>query len=263
MTDKKLKILISNDDSIYSRGIKCLVEIAKQFGEVTVVAPNRPQSAKGHSITLTEPLRLKKKDLFGPDVVAYACSGTPVDCIKIAMDKILDEKPDLCLSGINHGSNASINVVYSGTMGAAMEAAIDGVPSIGFSDVNYDEEGDLSVCKKYAPVIIEQFLKFDNTKSRLINVNFPSIDVGEIKGIKICRQSIAMWKEDFQEKEDPYGGKYYWLLGQFKSDDIGEGTDVHAIKNGFISVVPVKFDLTSHEDIDYLNKEWNINEKVG
>ncbi len=258
-----MKILISNDDSIYSNGIKCLVEIAKKFGDVIVVAPNKPQSAKGHSISLTEPLRLKRKELFGPDVEAYACSGTPVDCVKLALDIVYDELPDLCLSGINHGSNASVNVIYSGTMGAAMEATMHGIPAIGFSDVNYDEKGDLAVCKMYAPIIIEQFLKFEKTKHRLINVNFPSIDVEEVMGIKICRQSMDVWKEKFVEREDPHGGKYYWLTGQFQSQDLGADTDVHAIKNGYVSVVPVKYDLTAHEDIAYLNKEWNINEKVG
>ena len=185
MTVERPVILVTNDDGIVSPGIRALVEAVSIFGEVIVVAPDSPQSGMGHAITLDEPLRVEKVDLFG-DIPAYQCSGTPADCVKIAIDKILHKKPDLCVSGVNHGSNSSINVIYSGTMSAAMEAAIDGIHAIGFSLLDYSFEADFSASIVYIRRIVEQVLKHGLPGGSLLNVNIPKLPLEEIQGIKIC-----------------------------------------------------------------------------
>ena len=250
-------ILVTNDDGIISPGIRALAEVASQFGEVVVVAPDSPQSGMGHAITLDKPLRVIKVDAI-EGVNAWQCNGTPVDCVKLAIDKILHRKPDLCLSGINHGSNSSINIIYSGTMSAAMEAAIDGIQAIGFSLLDYSFEADFTAAKKYAAQIIEQVLLHPLPSGSLLNVNFPKLPPSEIKGVKIARQAIAKWVEEFDERTDPRGNNYYWLTGNFVNFDHGEDTDEYALSNGYVSVVPVQFDLTNHQVIRYINENWNI-----
>jgi 5'-nucleotidase len=239
-------ILITNDDDITSKGIRSLVEAVKDMGKVVVVAPNYPQSGMGHAITIGEPLRMQKVDLFG-SIEAWQTSGTPVDCVKLAVDKILHRKPDICLSGINHGANHSINVLYSGTMSAAMEAAIEGIPSIGFSLLDYAYDADFTGAKQVVHKIVSEVMAMKNKdKHLLLNVNIPALPPEKIKGIKICKQAYAKYEEDFMERLDPHGKKYYWLTGEFKNFDKSRDTDVWALKNNYVSVVPVQFDLTNY-----------------
>ncbi|MBC7534617.1 MAG: 5'/3'-nucleotidase SurE [Ferruginibacter sp.] len=247
MAAKKEKpiILITNDDDITSKGIRSLVEAVSDLGTVVVVAPDSPQSGMGHAITIGSPLRMNKMDLFG-NIEAWQTSGTPVDCVKLAVDKILHRKPDLCLSGINHGANHSINVIYSGTMSAAMEASIEGIPSIGFSLLDYDYDADFTAAKQTVHKIVTAVLNKKMEKHFLLNVNIPALPPEKIKGIKICKQAYAKYEEDFAERLDPHGKKYYWLTGEFKNFDKARDTDVWALEHGFVSVVPVQFDLTNY-----------------
>lgn len=256
MSEQKL-ILVTNDDGIYSKGIRTLVNMAREFGRVIVVAPDRPQSAAGHAITLHKPIRAIRVDTFN-GVTAYACSGTPVDCVKLAVDKLLPRKPDLCVSGINHGSNSSINIIYSGTMSAAMEAAMEGIPSIGFSLANYSSKASMEASGDVAYNVIDKMLHAGVPKYNLVNVNIPNLPIDEIKGIKICRQAKAHWDEHYDQRVDPQGRTYYWLTGKFILEDEGEDTDEYALRNGYVSVVPAQFDLTSYEDIPMLREKWEL-----
>lgn len=249
-------ILISNDDGITSHGIRLLIKIASTIGEVVVVAPNSPQSGMGHAITIGNTLRLDETDIFN-GLVAYECSGTPADCIKLAKHFVLkDRKPDLVLSGINHGSNSSISVLYSGTMSAAIEAAIEGLPSIGFSLCDYSPNAPLDHCEPFIKKIIENALAKGLPKGIALNVNIPSKASGKIKGYKICRQAFAKWEEKFEQRFDPQGRRYFWMNGSFLNLDKGEDTDETALANGYISIVPCSFDLTAHSSVTQLNREW-------
>ena len=247
-------ILITNDDGITAPGIKNLIEAARTLGKVVVVAPDKAQSGMGHAITIGTPLRMDKMDMFD-GIEAWQTSGTPVDCVKLAVDKILHRKPDLCISGINHGANHSINVIYSGTMSAAMEASIESIPSIGFSLLDYRFDADFSAAKFYANKIIKTVLSNKLDKHLLLNVNIPSAPKKEIKGIKVCKQAYAKYKEEFDERIDPHGKKYYWLTGEFINFDTAEDTDVWALQNNYISVVPVQFDLTNYTLKKLLDKK--------
>lgn len=209
----------------------------------------------GHAITIGVPLRLHPVDLF-EGVESYQCSGTPVDCVKLARDKILHGPPDICVSGINHGANHSINIIYSGTMSAAMEAAIEGIPSIGFSLLDYSYEADFSLARKVAKSVTERVMEGGLPKGALFNVNIPGLAEAHFKGYRICRQAKAKWVEEFDERRDPRGEKYYWLTGKFLNMDEGEDTDVWALENGFASIVPVQFDLTHHALRNKLEREW-------
>jgi 5'-nucleotidase len=251
-------ILVTNDDGITAPGILNLVEAVKDLGKVVVVAPDKPQSGMGHAITIGQPLRLTKVKAFD-DVEAWQCSGTPVDCVKLAVDKVLHRKPDLCLSGINHGANHSINVIYSGTMSAAVEAAIESIPSIGFSLLDHSIDADFTAARKYARIIVEEMLRSKLDKHTVLNVNFPAIAEDLIKGIKICRQAYAKYEEDFIERNDPNGRLYYWLTGQFVNFDKGTDTDVWALENNFVSIVPVQFDLTNYGLKTQLEEIWKFN----
>ncbi|NND05457.1 MAG: 5'/3'-nucleotidase SurE [Saprospiraceae bacterium] len=240
---KEAHILVTNDDGILAPGLKALVDIVSDLGEVVVVAPDSPQSAMGHAITIDEPLRINEVDAFG-DIRAYECSGTPVDCVKLAMHVIDKDRPfDLCVSGINHGSNASINIIYSGTLSAAMEASLVGVNSIGFSLLDYSFEADFSKSTPFLKAICQRVLDEGMQDAKLLNVNIP---VGEIKGIKVCRQGEAKWVEEFQLGTDPRGKKYYWLTGRFENQDPRNDTDINALNDQYISVVPSKHDLTDY-----------------
>ncbi len=250
-------ILITNDDSISAPGIKALVEAVKDLGRVVVVAPDKPQSGMGHAITIGHPLRLHKV-AYMDGVEAYSCSGTPVDCVKIAVDKVLHRKPDICLSGINHGANHSINVIYSGTMSAAMEAAIESIPSIGFSLLDFSVEADFTASKVYVKKIVQQVLKQKKIKHLLFNVNIPAVEESLIKGVKICRQAYAKYEEAFLERKDPHGRKYFWLTGEFVNFDKGKDTDVWALKNNYVSLVPVQFDLTDYEVKKQIELNWKF-----
>jgi 5'-nucleotidase len=257
MGRKKLPvILITNDDGISAPGIRNLVEAVKGLGKVVVVAPDKPQSGMGHAITIGNPLRLHPMHHLFEGVDAWQCSGTPVDCVKLAVDKVLRRKPDLCLSGINHGANHSINVIYSGTMSAAVEAAIESIPSVGFSLLDYSVEADFTAARKYVRIIVEQILHHPMDKHLILNVNFPAVPDSLIKGLKICRQAYAKYEEDFIERNDPTGKKYYWLTGKFVNFDKGRDTDVWALEHNYVSVVPVQFDMTNYVLKSKLEKTW-------
>lgn len=249
-------ILVTNDDGVSAPGLRALVNAMTEIGNVVVVAPDKPQSGMGHAITIGDPLRIEKVHLFG-QIEAYQCSGTPVDCVKLAKDKILHRNPDLCVSGINHGSNSSINVIYSGTMSAAVEACIEGIPAIGFSLLDYSFEADFSAAAHYAKVLSKLLLKNNLPHGTLLNVNFPKLPLSEIKGMKVCRQAVAKWEEDYDERVDPRGNKYYWLTGKFMSYDKGEDSDEWALNQGYVSVVPVQFDLTAKHAMEFMQQKWS------
>ena len=256
---KKPLILVVNDDGINAPGIRALISVMQDIGEVVVVAPDKPQSAMGHAITINNIMYLNKMSAEHAEVLEYSCSGTPVDCVKLAVNEILHRKPDLCVSGINHGSNSSINVIYSGTMSAAVEAGIEGIPAIGFSLLDYDWNADFDSAKNFIKQITLETLKNGLPKGVVLNVNLPKLKENEIKGIKICRQANALWMEKFDKRKTPQGKDYYWLTGEFVNNDHGQDTDEWALANGYVSVVPVQFDLTAYQAIGELNT-WNLNQ---
>ena len=250
-------ILVSNDDGITSKGIRVLVSVMKKIGDVVVVAPDSPQSGMGHAITIGETLRLYEEDIF-EDVLAFKSSGTPADCVKLAKHYVLkDRTPDLVVSGINHGSNTSISVLYSGTMSAAIEGALEGLPSIGFSLCDYSSKADFSHVEEWVEKIARQVLERGIAKGVALNVNFPPKRNEAIKGIKICRQADAKWQEEFAERFDPTGRKYFWMAGNFVNFDKGEDNDEWAIANNYISIVPCQYDLTAYHAISQINKAWD------
>jgi 5'-nucleotidase len=250
-------ILVTNDDGVTAKGIQSLVLAMANIGDVIVVAPDKPQSGMGHAVTIHHPIRITPVEV--PYAAkAYACSGTPVDCVKIALYTLFDKKPDIIVSGINHGSNSSINVIYSGTMSAAVEGAVEGIPSVGFSLLDYDLDADFTASQKVAIQVVEMVLNDPQFPERIcLNVNIPKGP--SVAGIKICRQANGMWHEQFNERVDPFQKKYYWMTGEFKVKDQGEDTDDFALKNNFVSVVPVQFDLTAYHAISHL-QQWNIHE---
>jgi 5'-nucleotidase len=258
--EKKAKplILVTNDDGILAPGIRALIAVMSEIGTVVVVAPDSAQSATGHSITINDTLYINKISKDNDTILEYSCSGTPVDSVKLAVNEILKRKPDLCVSGINHGSNSSINVIYSGTMSAAVEAGIEGIPAIGFSLLDYDWNADFEPIKSFVRTITLGVLENGLPESVVLNVNFPKLKEKEIRGIKICRQAKAIWMEKFDKRKTPQGRDYFWLTGEFVNQDKGEDTDEWALANGYISVVPVQFDLTAHHAIQQLNTwKWN------
>ncbi|MEQ6165863.1 5'/3'-nucleotidase SurE [Ekhidna sp. MALMAid0563] len=251
-------ILVSNDDGITSRGIRKLVNVVKELGEVVIVAPDSPQSGMGHAITVGDTLRLKKSELF-EGIEAYECTGTPADCVKLAKHYVLkDRNIDLVVSGVNHGSNSSISVLYSGTMSAAIEGAIEHLPAIGFSLCDYDPDADMDHIDDYIKKVTEEALKNGIPKGIALNVNFPARQKEEIRGIKVCRQANANWEEQFDERKDPYGRAYFWMVGNFVNHDKGEDNDEWALANNYVSVVPCQFDMTGHHAISQINEEWDI-----
>jgi 5'-nucleotidase len=258
MTKTKPLILVTNDDGVSAPGIRALIDVMSEIGEVLVVAPDKPQSAMGHAITINSTLYLNKLSKDNDPITEYSCSGTPVDCVKLAVNEILKKKPDLCVSGVNHGSNSSINVIYSGTMSAAVEAGIEGIPAIGFSLSDYDWNADFETIKSFLRKITLEVLNNGLPKDVVLNVNFPKLKKEEIKGIKICRQAKAIWAEKFDKRVTPQGKDYYWLAGEFINLDKGEDTDEWALQKGYISIVPVQFDLTAHHASQELNSwQWN------
>jgi len=248
-------ILITNDDGITSPGIRALVEAVKDLGQVIVVAPDSPQSGMGHAITIGDPLRLNKVAVFD-GIDSWQCSGTPADCVKLAKDKILHRKPDLCLSGINHGANHSINVIYSGTMSAAMEAAIEGVPSIGISLLDYKFDADFTVAKKVVHELTVRMLASPMPEHILLNVNVPVTSLANFKGMKICRQAYAKWAEEFDHRVDPRGKDYYWMTGKFTNMDTQPGSDAEALREGYASIVPIRIDFTDTKMKEWMETEW-------
>lgn len=256
MKERRL-ILVSNDDGINARGLKNLINIASEFGDVFVVAPEKAQSGMSHSISLMTPLRARilQND---ENIKIYAVPGTPVDCVKLAINQLLHKKPDIMLSGINHGSNSAISVIYSGTMGAAIEASLYGIPAIGFSVLDHSSNADFNLVKKYAPSLIAEVLKNGLPKQVCLNVNFPVVSENEFKGFKICKQTSGVWKEDFEKRVDPYGLDYYWLTGSFHNfEPDNTESDEWALENNYAAIVPIKVDFTDYKTIDFL-KNFNI-----
>jgi len=250
MSDRPL-ILVTNDDGLFAPGIRTLVEEMKAFGRVLVVAPDKPQSAMGHAITIHSFLRMDQVE-YMPGVEAWSCSGTPVDCVKLAIYKLLKgARPDLLASGINHGANISINVLYSGTMSAAVEGAMEGIPSIGFSLMDHSNEADFAPVRSVVRSVTANAIKHGMAPGTCLNVNVPKL--AAIKGMRVCRQAKANWEDEFETRIDPGHKEYYWLRGEFKSEDRGEDTDVWAVENGYASIVPVQFDMTAHHAIAALN----------
>jgi 5'-nucleotidase len=254
---KRPLILVTNDDGISAPGIRTLISAMNELGDVIVVAPDSPQSAMGHAITINSTLQCNQVKIDDGPQIEYSCSGTPADCVKLGINEILDRKPDICVSGVNHGSNSSINVIYSGTMSAAVEASIEGIPAIGFSLLDYSWNANFNEIKKYLINITKQALLNGIPKGNALNVNFPKLKEKDIKGIKICRQANAYWVEKFDKRINPQGKEYYWLTGEFINKDNGHDSDEWALANGFISIVPVKFDMTDHENISYI-KKWKF-----
>ena len=249
-------ILITNDDGIQAKGIRSLIEAAAPFGDLVIVAPDKPQSGMGHAITVNNVLRLDRSPLY-PELAAYTCSGTPVDCVKLAISEVIKGKPDLLLSGINHGENSASNVLYSGTMSAAVEGAMEDIPSIGFSLLDFDPNADFSGAKWAVKEILTKMANKDFPKSICLNVNIPALPTSEINGIKVCRQARAYWKDNFDKRHDQFGKPYYWLTGDFNRSDRSEDTDIWALDNGYVSVVPTQFDMTAYHAISRIN-EWGL-----
>lgn len=256
MPNKPL-ILVTNDDGITAPGIRALISAMKEIGEVIVVAPDSPQSGMGHAITINSTIFVEKLKLKNNQDLEYSCSGTPADCVKLAIKQILKKRPDIVVSGINHGSNSSINVIYSGTMSAALEAGIEGIPAIGFSLLDYSYNADFNAAKKFAKNIVSNALQNKMPDGMVLNVNIPQGKTKDIKGIKVCRQARANWEEEFDKRVNPQGRDYYWLTGKFVNLDGGEDTDEWALENNYVSVVPVQFDMTAHHYIQDLNT-WDL-----
>jgi 5'-nucleotidase len=253
MKKKRPLILVTNDDGFDAPGIKKLSSIMHEIGDVTVVAPEDPMSGTGHAITVRNPLRIRKINSDnGYDI--WAVKGTPVDCVKLGEQIILRKKPDLVVSGINHGSNATVNIVYSGTMGAVLESTISGIPSIGFSYCDYRHDADMSSVNKYVKKIALQVLEKGLPAQTCLNVNIPSVNGYDIKGVKICRQADARWVEEYDERKDPANRDYFWLKGRFELRDSGKETDHQALSDNYISIVPVHYDFTAHHAMDHLKK---------
>ena len=253
---EKPLILVTNDDGITAPGLRTLIHVMNEIGEVVVVAPDSPQSGMGHAITISDTLYCKKEKIDDGPQQEYSISGTPADCVKFAVREILNKKPDLCVSGINHGANSSINVIYSGTMSAAVEAGLEGIKSIGFSLLDYSWDADFTTCKEYIRKISLNLLK-EKKENLILNVNFPS-NTKKFKGIKVCRQAKGYWEDTYDKRVSPLGKEYYWLTGNFVNQEDSKETDEWALSQGYVSLVPISFDMTSHQDIDKL-KNWNLN----
>ena len=247
-------ILITNDDGIHAKGLKELTEVMRLFGEVVVIAPELSMSGKSSAITVDQPLRATKVEQ-GEGYTSYKCNGTPVDCVKMGFNHLLDRHPDFVVSGINHGSNSSISVVYSGTMGAAIEGCLHGVSSIGFSLCDYGSDADFTKAKIWAARIFQSVVENGLPHFTCLNVNIPK---GEVKGIEVCRQTSGKWVEELEKRTDPHQREYYWLSGYFKNfePDVA-GTDIHALENQMVSVVPITVDMTCHQTLQKM-KNWKF-----
>jgi 5'-nucleotidase len=253
---QKPVILVTNDDGIMAPGIRNLIAFMLDLGEVVVVAPDKGQSGMGHAVTISQPLRLEMLKVEG-DHLEYSCSGTPVDCVKLAVNKVLHRKPDILVSGINHGSNSSINVIYSGTMSAAIEGAMEGIPSVGFSLLDHSLDADFLSARKYIQQIVKNVLANGLPKGNCLNVNIPAVKEDKIKGIRVCRQAKANWVEEFDHRKDPRGREYFWLTGKFELHENADDTDEWALAHNYISMVPIQFDFTAHNLISSL-KNWKF-----
>ncbi len=250
-------ILVSNDDGYKARGINELTSVASRYGDVVVVAPLTGQSAMSHAVTLNHPIRFRTISL-NPGISIYACNGTPADCVKIAINQILDRKPDLVVSGINHGSNSSVSLFYSGTVAATIEACMNGIPSAAFSVDDHSPDADFRLAAQYAGPVIENLLKQGLPPATCLNINFPKITPDECAGIRVCRQARGVWKEQFEKRRDPQGNDYYWLTGAFSNQEPDSiDTDEWALANNFGAIVPVKVDVTDFASMDRI-RDWKL-----
>jgi 5'-nucleotidase len=246
-------ILITNDDGVDARGLQTLCNVAVDFGDVVVMAPEHNLSGKSHSLTTDKPLRvneIKQENGLG----IFACDGTPADCVKLATEHFCPRQPDMVLSGINHGSNSSINVLYSGTMGAVLEATALGLNAVGFSLLNHNPQADFSACIPYTRAIIANVLEHGLPEGVALNVNIPRLEASQIKGMRICHQAKAKWLDCFEQRVDPRGRPYWWLTGKFVCDNPPDTSDEWALANGYVSVVPTRTDFTAYDTIDELKK---------
>lgn len=252
-----MNILISNDDGIYSRGLYELAKKMTRVGKVTVVAPDREQSAIGHAITMYKPLRCRKIELYDLDIDAWWVSGTPADCVKLGIETLLTKRPDLIISGINDGENLGTDVIYSGTVSAAVEGSLFNIPAIA---VSYGKHGevDFSLAAGIAVDVIEQLLLHAEGKEMLMNINIPAIEsIDQLKGVMITKLGVKRYRNNFEERKDPRGSSYYWLAGELIEDEISEDSDIFAVRNKFVSITPIHIDLTGYKEIRKL-QEWNI-----
>ena len=255
MTDLRPLIFITNDDGISSKGIRSLYEAVAPFGDVVLIAPDSPQSGMGHAITINHPLRLESSSLF--DCTSYSCTGTPVDCVKLGVYEVMHRKPDLIVSGINHGANVATNVLYSGTMSAAVEGAMEGIPSIGFSLSSFESDADFDLSKEIVAKVVKEVLEQKMPIGVCLNVNIPDVSKADFKGIKICKQANAYWDDRFDKRKDQFNRTYYWLTGDFIDQDQSEDTDVYWIDQGYATIVPTQYDLTAYSSIKEL-ENWNL-----
>ena len=255
-TDKPL-ILVTNDDGLEAKGLKELIEVVKPMGRIVVVAPSEAQSGMSHAITVKNPLRMKKMH-EEPDLLMVKCNGTPVDCVKLACNQLLKEKPALLVSGINHGSNSSTSVFYSGTLGATLEGCINEIPSIGFSLLSIESNADFTAAKTIVRKFIIKVMENGLPASVCLNVNIPKGGADEIRGIRICRQNRGYWREEFEKRVDPAGRHYFWLTGYYhNSEPEAEDTDEWALRNNYVAVVPLQTDLTAYAMMEKM-KQWNL-----
>ena len=248
-------ILITNDDGIYSPGLRYLIGLMNNIGKVVVVAPDGPQSAQSHAITINKPITCEKIKIDEGKQIEFICNGTPVDCVKLALAEILDRKPDICISGINHGSNASINVIYSGTVSAAIEASVHDIPSVGFSILDYSTTTEFKHTETHIINIVRNLLS--SNLNVCLNVNIPKFSENKIKGIKIAKQAKGKWIEDFDERVSPMGKRYFWLTGEFIKEDESNEADQNLLDDNYISVVPIRYDLTDYSQIDDVKRLLN------
>jgi len=251
---EKPSILVTNDDGIHAKGLRELIEVMRLFGDVTVIAPEVSMSGMSGAVTVDQPLRTVKLS-EEPGLTVYKCNGTPVDCVKLGFNHLLEKTPDYVVSGINHGANTSISIIYSGTMGAAMEGSLHGVPSIGFSLTDFHPDADFGKAKIYSARIFQAIMENKLPKNTCLNVNIPR---GIPKGIKLCRQARGKWSEEFDKRIDPHQRPYFWLMGTFHNyEENAKDTDLYALDRNYVSVVPVKLDMTCYDTLESL-KNWNF-----
>ena len=250
---KRPLILISNDDGVQAGGLKYLIDIVSHMGDIWVVAPEKGESGMSHAISISTPLYINKIKEEN-HLHVFSCTGTPVDSVKIALNQILPRRPDFLVSGINHGSNASLSVIYSGTMGAAIEGCLNSVPSVGFSLLNPSPNADFSECGSVIKDIMKNIIENGLPQGVCLNVNIPDIPYKKMKGIRVCRQTKGVWREEYDLRKDAKGKTYYWLTGDFHNfEPNAKDTDEWALANNYIAIVPIETDFTSYEGIKFLN----------
>lgn len=254
-----MNILVSNDDGIFAEGIKHLANTLRKMGKITVVAPDMEMSATGHAITMHSPLRVKKINWSHTTVEAYAVNGTPADCVKIGVDILMDDRPDIIFSGINRGANLGTDIVYSGTVSAAMEGCLLGIPSIAVSLAGFDDV-DFSYAAETAYLLGTKLMENEFPNDMLFNVNVPNTSRDEIKGIKFTKLGIRKYKEGYIEREDPRGNPYYWLTGEIDNDHMVDDTDINAVYNKYVSITPIQYDLTNYKMLDILKESSVLDE---